>query len=401
METTHFSWDIFISHATEDKLTIARPLALALRRKGLRVWYDEFALRLGDSLRDSIDKGLKESRFGIVIFSPHFFAKRWTEVELNGLAARQMSGTDKKKVILPIWHNVTHNDVLSYSPMLSDLVAISTELPLAEIAERILNDVGIYPQNVNLSKVLPTGIPRLDRLLGGGLPRPSSIALEGPMGIGKTTLGLQIQMAALDRGEPCLYITYREPPHDILNYMQRLGAPVEEYVNAGIFKVLDNFSAPNGLQENEVNLAIRQELQSAIIRVEDPTDQDAYYKMQVELMESMGMGGVNIIDSVNERYEMLHTGTSSQRKVSKYFQRFRARLARIGGQSAVHIAMTNDNEEEFNKLLGSIEDGFVRMRYEETETGRRRSIRVEAIRGTHHDDRWFEFIITNNGIEIF
>ena len=67
--------DVFISHATEDKEKVARPLAEALRNNGLDVWYDEFSLNLGDSLQESIDKGISESRFGIVILSKSFFGK--------------------------------------------------------------------------------------------------------------------------------------------------------------------------------------------------------------------------------------------------------------------------------------------------------------------------------------
>ncbi|TEU12597.1 MAG: toll/interleukin-1 receptor domain-containing protein, partial [Anaerolineales bacterium] len=97
-------WDVFISHTWEDKEDIARPLAEALRQKGLRVWYDEFTLTLGDSLRRSIDHGLAQSRYGVVILSPNFFTKEWSQKELDGLAAREVSG---EKVILPVWHNVT------------------------------------------------------------------------------------------------------------------------------------------------------------------------------------------------------------------------------------------------------------------------------------------------------
>ena len=68
-------WDVFISHASEDKEAIARPLAEALEGRGLLVWFDEFTLAVGDSLRRSIDHGLANSRFGIVILSP-FFLKR-------------------------------------------------------------------------------------------------------------------------------------------------------------------------------------------------------------------------------------------------------------------------------------------------------------------------------------
>ncbi len=68
-------YDAFISHASEDKQKFVKPLAKALSRMEYRVWYDEFELRVGDSLRQSIDKGLVNSNFGIVVLSPAFFAK--------------------------------------------------------------------------------------------------------------------------------------------------------------------------------------------------------------------------------------------------------------------------------------------------------------------------------------
>ena len=105
----------------------------ALTRMGHRVWYDEFELRVGDSLRQSIDKGLVNSRFGIVVLSPAFFAKNWPQYELNGLTAREMDG---HKVILPIWHMVDREDVLAYSPTLADKVALSTRrMSIKKIAE--------------------------------------------------------------------------------------------------------------------------------------------------------------------------------------------------------------------------------------------------------------------------
>jgi hypothetical protein len=55
-------WDVFISHATEDKDEVARPLAQALHNAGLRVWLDENELQLGDSLRAKIDHGLANAR---------------------------------------------------------------------------------------------------------------------------------------------------------------------------------------------------------------------------------------------------------------------------------------------------------------------------------------------------
>jgi len=129
-------WDVFISHASEDKDGVARPLAEELRSRGIRVWYDEFSLTLGDSLRRSIDKGLGNSRFGVVILSHNFFAKEWPQRELDGLTALEIS---KGKVILPIWHGVSHDDVARYSPVLSDRVAVSSEKGVVALADAIVN----------------------------------------------------------------------------------------------------------------------------------------------------------------------------------------------------------------------------------------------------------------------
>ena len=84
--------DVFVAHASEDKEAIARPLAHALAERGLAVWYDEFELRIGDSLRRKIDAGIARSRFGIVILSHDFFAKGWSQYELDGLVTMQVSG---------------------------------------------------------------------------------------------------------------------------------------------------------------------------------------------------------------------------------------------------------------------------------------------------------------------
>lgn len=116
--------DVFVCHASEDKDDIARPLAEALRACGLTVWFDEFAMRIGSSLRRSIDAGLANSRFGVVILSPAFFGKGWSNYELDGLVTREISGPDQ--VILPIWHRVTKSEVQGYSPSLADKLARST-----------------------------------------------------------------------------------------------------------------------------------------------------------------------------------------------------------------------------------------------------------------------------------
>jgi len=133
--TTSGEYDVFISHATEDKDEIVRPLANALVSAGLRVWYDEFELRIGDSLRRKIDAGLAKSRFGVVVLSHSFFAKNWPQYELDGLVTREMTG---EQLILPLWHRITKSEVISQSPSLADKVARSTaDFTIEEIATEI------------------------------------------------------------------------------------------------------------------------------------------------------------------------------------------------------------------------------------------------------------------------
>jgi hypothetical protein len=115
-------WDAFISHASEDK-EFVRPLAVALRSLGVSVWYDEFSLRLGDSLSASIDKGLAGSKFGLVVISQSFLSKQWPQYELRGLVHRDVY---EGRVIIPIWHGVTREQVMAFSPPLADKVAIIT-----------------------------------------------------------------------------------------------------------------------------------------------------------------------------------------------------------------------------------------------------------------------------------
>lgn len=128
-------YDVFISHASEDKDEVVRPLAYALQSEGLTVWYDEFEMKIGDSLRRKIDKGLANSRFGIVVLSKDFIKKGWTNYELDGIITKSLTG---EQVVLPIWHNITKKEVIDFSPSLADKLARNTSAyTVEEIAKEI------------------------------------------------------------------------------------------------------------------------------------------------------------------------------------------------------------------------------------------------------------------------
>ncbi|WP_405642617.1 toll/interleukin-1 receptor domain-containing protein [Streptomyces sp. NBC_00019] len=152
-------WDYFISHASEDKPLVASPLAHYLRSVGFRVWYDRFTLKLGDSLLAGINTGLANSAFGVVVLSPSFFAKHWPQRELAGL----MAVAQGERRILPVWHEVGADDVVRTSPILADLVGVSTRRGLNAVAEEIIR--ASYPD-------------RLDSLPASNVGRESSVDLK-------------------------------------------------------------------------------------------------------------------------------------------------------------------------------------------------------------------------------
>ena len=100
----------FISHDWRDKKAIAMPLALKLSGLGIPVWFDEFSLKLGDELRESIEKGIKETDFCILIITKHFLTNDgWTKAEFNSVFTKEI--IEKKKVMLPVWHDVSKKEV--------------------------------------------------------------------------------------------------------------------------------------------------------------------------------------------------------------------------------------------------------------------------------------------------
>jgi TIR domain-containing protein len=140
---------IFISHATEDKEAVARPIAQALTKLGYSVWYDEYSLKLGDSLRRGLEKGLRDCTFGIVVLSKSFFAKEWPQKELDALTTREAA--EGGKIILPVWHDISAKEIAKFAPMLADKIGASTQGGIPNVINAICIVVGT-PDNPSISK---------------------------------------------------------------------------------------------------------------------------------------------------------------------------------------------------------------------------------------------------------
>lgn len=136
---------VFVSHASEDKDEVARPMSCLLAAQGHSVWFDEFSLDIGCSLRESIDQGLAHSDFGVVVLSSAFFAKDWPKDELDGLLAiekmHSRNSTKKRKRIFPVWHNLGSKDVETFSPVLAGRLGIPTSIGLASVVKAIADSI--------------------------------------------------------------------------------------------------------------------------------------------------------------------------------------------------------------------------------------------------------------------
>jgi KaiC/GvpD/RAD55 family RecA-like ATPase len=382
---------LFVCHASEDKDTFVRSLASALRSAAIDVWYDEYSLKLGDSLAKSIDKGLTECDSGIVVLSPYFFSKNWPQKEYSALI------TGDKKLI-PILHGITYDEVKQKSLLLTDPIGTNSSLLLPKLVEKIKGRLMEWSVP-DLKIFAPTGIQQLDQILGGGIRRHSSIVIEGPKSIGKTTLGIQIQKAALERGEAALFISYSEEPLEIIHAFIRAGCSIEDFIKKGTFRILDNYSSIIGITEKETMDGLH-EYAKGIIHA-DPHDVDKYKEKHDSVLnelEKTGKTSVNVIDSTNARYELFGGKHSDTKESDKYFRKFKARGSMQG--IGIHIVQDVEHNANLLPLLGNLEHGVIRMRFENDEIiGQKRYLQVKGI--DYADSRWHEFAITNNKINVF
>lgn len=280
-------YDVFISHASEDKADVARPLSMLLRDAGLNVWIDEAELLLGDSLRRKIDLGLRESRYGVVILSPSFFAKEWPQKELDALVARE---DGRAKVILPVRHKVTALDVAQFSPLLADKLSANTATGLHGVAAKIVQAVKLAPTETGIgalqddaqspssirppadSEAIPqVGPIRIDRLLSGffddleatvqgakpnGRLRTGFVDFDRAIGglrlgelhvlgarpaMGATTLAMNVsEHVARFENRNVLYFSLKTRAHEILNrFTASIGRIEHRAVEAGTLSESD------------------------------------------------------------------------------------------------------------------------------------------------------------------
>lgn len=146
-----YQYDVFISHAVEDKLVIANELADRLQKASLKVWYSGRELNAGDSITDTIHQGLNKSRFGIVILSKNYLNKRWTLREFYTLLARE---DQDNKVIIPVLTDITPEELAINDLTMADRFALRSDKGLDYVVEKIVATIGKTKQTEKKSSLL-------------------------------------------------------------------------------------------------------------------------------------------------------------------------------------------------------------------------------------------------------
>lgn len=159
MGREELSHDVFLSHASEDKASVAHPLADLLEGRGLRVWLDDQRLNLGDSVHVRVERALRSSRFAVVVLSPTYLAKKWTMRELEALLEREEG---LEKVVLPVLHGITHHELRKRDLILASRAVANTSDGLDRVADRI--EAAIATPSPSARQ-----IPGLDRARGGSI----------------------------------------------------------------------------------------------------------------------------------------------------------------------------------------------------------------------------------------
>lgn len=130
----------FICHDFRDKDLVARPIAFGLSGLMCPVWYDEFSLRVGDRLRESIERGLKECKKCVLVLSKNFLSNTgWTKVEFNSIFTREL--IEREDFLLPVWYGVTKEEVFDYSPSLADRLGVNWDLGEKEVVRRLYKSI--------------------------------------------------------------------------------------------------------------------------------------------------------------------------------------------------------------------------------------------------------------------
>lgn len=288
--------DAFISHAWENKEGVAIPLVAALEDRGISCWLDEYELRVGDSLRQNIERGLIDSRFGVVLLSRAFFAdgKYWTGAELEGLFQKEVGGT---RVILPVWVDLSHDEVRQHSPILAGRVAARWTDGLETVADKLAHAI----QGGSNVGGVPTGTPTSNLFLtaedhGACFLLATEFEHNGErirVAVTPRNSAERAFLADLRSGRPAAQLAYQDTAHSgrLAAVRQRSTAAGETYELE--LEIHDDRSTPMESSYNGISADRIAELRARFILLGSADDQPEFQTEPSGMLRSFVDGAIS------------------------------------------------------------------------------------------------------------
>lgn len=124
----------FLSYASEET-ELASKLVQGFSSKGIKIWYAPIELKVGDKVLDSIERGMKESEYAILLISNNYLNKGWTKYEMDVLIRENI---EKDRKILPIWHEVTKEQVEEKISGLAGIFALNSAIGAENLVGKLV-----------------------------------------------------------------------------------------------------------------------------------------------------------------------------------------------------------------------------------------------------------------------
>jgi circadian clock protein KaiC len=234
----------------------------------------------------------------------------------------------------------------------------------------VLPVTGLHLAHSASTERVPSGIPRLDAMLGGqGFFRGTSILVSGTAGTGKSSIAAHFVDATCRRGERVLYFAMEESPGQILRNMRSIGLDLDQWVEGGLLRFHASRPTLFGL---EMHLATVfrwvQEFDPSVVVI-DPLSNLATIGSMTEVMVTL----LRLVDFLKSR-----------------------------GVTAMFSSLTASGDEENETHLGvsSLMDTWLSLRNLESNGERNRGLYVLKSRGMRHSNQIREFLLTDQGVEL-
>lgn len=135
--------DVFLCHASEDKLEVVRPLVQALSDAGISYWYAEAEIKWGDSITQKVNEGLKISRYVVVILSEAFLSKNWPQREFNSSLNVEASSGDIRVLPLLVGTNKVKKSIFEKYPIINDKLYLEWDKNVGKVIEALKDRLSI------------------------------------------------------------------------------------------------------------------------------------------------------------------------------------------------------------------------------------------------------------------